>query len=130
MMDTLNICQFVFGPAWQLYGPGQIVEAVQNITGWDVDLDELQLVGERRLNLLRAFNAREGIGRDADVMPKKMYKALKGGASDGIALNEEELEKAKDTYYAEAGWDVATGVPTREKLEELELDWLAELMDI
>lgn len=130
MLDTLNLCQFVFGPAWQLYGPGQIVEAVQKITGWDVDLDELQLAGERRLNLLRAFNAREGIGRDADVMPKKMYKALQGGASDGIALNEEELEEAKDIYYAEAGWDVSTGVPTREKLEELELDWLVELMDV
>ena len=51
-------------------------------------------------------------------------------AKEARKLNEEELEKAKDTYYAEAGWDVATGVPTREKLEELELDWLAELMDI
>jgi aldehyde:ferredoxin oxidoreductase len=57
-MDSLNLCQFVYGPAWQLYGPQDMVETVQAITGWDVDLDELQKLGERRLNMLRAFNAR------------------------------------------------------------------------
>ncbi len=39
-----------------------------------------------------------------------------------------EVEQAKDWYYAMAGWDVATGTPTREKLEELELGWVAEIL--
>jgi len=125
-LDTVNICQFVFGPAWQLYSMQQLVDAVRKITGWEVDVDELQRVGERRLNLLRAFNAREGIGREADVLPKKLYKSLVGGKSDGYIVTEEEIEQAKDWYYAMSGWDVATGVPTREKLEELQLDWVAD----
>jgi aldehyde:ferredoxin oxidoreductase len=128
-MDTLNVCQFVFGPAWQLYGPEQFVEMVQRITGWDVNIGDLILIGKRRLNLLRAFNARDGIGREADELPKKMYQALVGGESDGIALTKEEIEAAKDTYYEMAGWDVESGTPTRAILEELDLGWVADLLE-
>ena len=125
-LDTVNMCQFVFGPAWHLYGTEQLAEAVNLITGWEVDVAELQQVGERRLNMLRAYNAREGIGREADVLPKKMKKALVGGKTDALALDDAELEQAKDWYYAMSGWDVATGIPTRAKLEELELGWIAD----
>ena len=59
-LDSVSVCQFVFGPAWHLYGPDQLVELVRTVTGWDVTIEELLLVGERRLNMLRAFNAREG----------------------------------------------------------------------
>jgi aldehyde:ferredoxin oxidoreductase len=125
-LDTVNMCQFVFGPAWHLYSMGQLKQAVQLITGWDVSMDELLLVGERRLNLLRAFNAREGIGREQDVLPKKLSKALTGGRSEGLLVAEEELEQAKDWYYELAGWEVETGMPTRNRLEQLELGWVAD----
>jgi aldehyde:ferredoxin oxidoreductase len=125
-LDTANFCQFVFGPAWQLYGPDQMVETVNAITGWDLTLDEAQQIGARRLNLLRAFNAREGLDRSDDRLPKKLEVPLRGGRSDGIAISPEDMEKAKDQYYAMAGWDVATGIPTRTRLEELELAWVAD----
>ena len=80
--------------------------------------------GERRLNMLRAFNAREGVGRDHDTLPKKLFKPLKGGASDGRSVKPEELEFALNTYYDLAGWDKATGVPTKAKLAELGLEWI------
>lgn len=128
-LDTLNICQFVFGPAWHLYGPGQIVEMVNLITGWDISIEQVLESGERRLNLLRAFNAREGIGRTYDTVPKKLLKPLTGGASDGIALSAEEIESAKDIYYQMAGWDIETGIPTRQKLEQLDLMWAADLLE-
>ncbi|TET86278.1 MAG: aldehyde:ferredoxin oxidoreductase [Anaerolineales bacterium] len=125
-IDSLAVCQFVYGPAWQLYSPAQLVEAVQAVSGWDVSLEELLRLGERRLNMLRCFNAREGIGREADRLPKKLMKPLTGGKSDGMFITEEEVERAKDWYYSMAGWDVATGLPTRKKLEELELHWLED----
>jgi len=129
-MDSLNLCQFVFGPAWQLYGPEEMVETVRAITGWDVDLDELQKVGERRLNMMRAFNAREGLGRKDDKLPEKFFKkALKGGPSDGWRLDAGEFEAALDTYFELCGWDVDTGLPSRSKLAELGLDWVAEQLD-
>ena len=125
-LDTLGLCQFVWGPSFHLYGPNQMVDMVRAVTGWDVSLWELMKVGERRLNLLRAFNAREGIDRQADKLPKKMFKALTGGPSDGVAVGQEEVDWAKDLYYEMAGWDVTTGTPTRAKLEELGLTWVAE----
>jgi aldehyde:ferredoxin oxidoreductase len=124
-LDSVNVCQFVYGPSWHLYGPGQLVDTVRAVTGWDVTIAEILEVGERRLNMLRAFNAREGFTREDDKLPKKMAKALKGGPSDGFNFTPEELERAKDTYYALAGWDVATGTPTPEKLNDLGLGWLA-----
>jgi aldehyde:ferredoxin oxidoreductase len=124
-MDSVSVCQFVFGPAWQLYGPHNLVEAVRAVTGWDVSLEELMKVGERRLNLLRAFNAREGAGSEADALPKKLSIPLTGGASDGVAVTVEEVETAKALYYQMAGWD-EEGRPTRHKLEELALGWAAD----
>jgi aldehyde:ferredoxin oxidoreductase len=124
-LDTVNVCQFVWGPAWQLYGPGQLAEAVRSVTGWNVSLWELMKVGERRLNLLRAFNAREGVGAEADTMPPKLLIPLQGGASDGMAVTAEEVEQAKAIYYQMAGWD-ERGCPTRAKLEELGLGWVAD----
>jgi aldehyde:ferredoxin oxidoreductase len=128
-LDSVNMCQFVFGPAWHLYSMGQLQEAVVAVTGWEVTVDELMQVGARRLNMLRAFNAREGIGREADVLPKKLQRALQGGRSDGILVTVEEVEQAKDQYYAMAGWDVASGTPTRARLEALDLGWVADMLE-
>jgi aldehyde:ferredoxin oxidoreductase len=124
-MDSLNLCQFVYGPAWQLYGPEDMLKLVQVVTGWEgVSFDELQKVGERRLNMMRAFNAREGIDRKADVVPEKLFKPLKGGVSDGWQLDRAEVESALDKYFEFCGWEIETGVPTREKLEDLDLEWV------
>jgi len=124
-LESVSVCQFVFGPAWHLYGPSQLVEAVRAVSGWNVSLWELMKVGERRLNLLRAFNAREGVGAEADTMPPKLLIPLQGGKSDGVAVTAEEVEAAKALYYAMAGWD-ENGRPTRPRLEELALGWVAD----
>ncbi len=126
-LDSLGLCQFVWGPSWQLYGPSDTVELVRSGTGWDATLEELIEAGERRLHLLRAFNAREGIGRSADVLPKKLFQPLGGkGPTAGVALTAEEFDRARDSYYQLAGCDPATGYPTLSKLADLGLEWLAE----
>jgi aldehyde:ferredoxin oxidoreductase len=130
-MDSLNLCQFVWGPAWQLYGPSDMVELVHAVTGWeDVTFSDLQKVGERRVNMLRAFNAREGFDRSNDVIPEKLFKPLKGGVSDGWVLDRNEINTAMDKYLEFCGWDVKTGNPTRAKLDELDLGWVADQLGI
>jgi len=124
-IDSISLCTFVFGAAWQLYDTSHIVEVVRASTGWNVSLWELMKVGERRLNLLQAFNAREGIGPEADTVPPKLLIPLEGGASDGLAITSEEVEAAKALYYSMAGWD-DNGRPTLAKLEELALGWVAD----
>jgi aldehyde:ferredoxin oxidoreductase len=123
-LDTASLCQFVWGPAWTMYGPDEIVRMAKAVTGWDVTIEEVQQVGERRINLMRAFNAREGTGRDKDTLPKKLAQPLKGGASDGFFISKEELETALDAYYELAGWDKQSGNPTQKKLAELGLEWI------
>jgi aldehyde:ferredoxin oxidoreductase len=129
LMNSVNVCQFVWGPAWQLYDCNQLVEMVRAVTGWGVSLWELMKVGERTLNLQRAFNAREGFTRADDVLPPKLSQPLKGGPSDGFRFDPDELERAKDTYYAMCRWD-ADGIPTRAGLEELSLGWVADLLGV
>ena len=126
-LDSLNLCQFVFGSAWQLYGPDDIVEMVQSVTGWeDFSYAEIEKVGERRINMMRAFNAREGFDRKDDLVPEKLFKPLKGGASDGWKLDRAEVDAAMEKYYELSGWDIGSGNPTRDKLEELDLGWVAD----
>jgi aldehyde:ferredoxin oxidoreductase len=126
-LDSADLCQFVFGPAWTLYGPQETVDFVRAATGWeDFTLDELLAVGERRLNMLRVVNARQGLDRGADRLPDKFFQPLKGeGPTAGTAISRDEIETAKDAYYDLAGWDRTTGNPTRETLARLGLEWAA-----
>ena len=125
-LDTLGLCQFVWGPSWQLYGPSETVELVRAATGWDATLEELLQAGERKMLLMRAFNAREGIGKSADTLPRKLFTPLTGqGPTAGVALTTEEFERARDAYYRLAGFDPDTGHPTKAKLGELGLEWAA-----
>lgn len=126
-LETISLCSFVYGPGWQLYTPVHMAELMSATTGWDVSVDELQEIGQKRVNLMRAFNHREGLTRADDKLPKKLYrKALEGGRSDGILLQEDEINSAIDMYYEQAGWDVQTGVPQRNTLEGIGLGWVAD----
>ena len=111
--------------------PDDMVELVRAVTGWDdVTFDELQKVGERRINMMRAFNAREGFDRKDDVLPEKLFKPLKGGVSDGWKLDRKEVEAALDTYFEFVAGMSKPGNPTRAKLEELDLGWVADQLGI
>jgi len=54
-----------------------------------------------------------------------MTEPLKAGASKGNVISQEDLKQMLDEYYIARGWDVNTGVPTKEKLLELGLGYVA-----
>lgn len=124
-LDSLALCQFVWGPAWCLYGPQEALELVQAVTGWqDFTMDELLAAGERRINLMRVFNARLGLGRQDDRLPDRFYEPLTGsGPTAGVALSRAEIEGALDEYYRLAGWDERTGNPKEETLDRLGIEF-------
>jgi len=131
MLDSVNLCHFVWGVSWPLYGPEQAVAMVKAVTGWDITLQELLEVGERRINMMRAFNAREGISRDQDTLsPKFFNQPLKGGPTDGVKVDKEQFEAAVQEYYLRCGWDESRGIPTRETLKRLDLIWVADQLGI
>ena len=124
MMDTLCLCQFAWGPAWQLYGPEELVEFCKYGIGWDTSIEELQEIGERRINMMRIFNEKAGFTRADDKLPKKAFIPIHYGEGEVAAITEEDFEAAMDAYYDLAGWDRVTGAPTAETKARLGLDWI------
>jgi aldehyde:ferredoxin oxidoreductase len=124
-LDSFALCLFVYGVGWQLYSPQDTVEIINAATGWDMTLDEFVTVGERRINMMRAFNMREGFTRKDDDMKKKFFEPLRGtGPTAGVYMTREQFEGMKDEYYRLNGWDPVTGNPTPEKLASLGLEWV------
>lgn len=126
--DTMGLCQFVWGPAWQVFGPNDLVALLKAAYGWDVSLYELMQVGERRINLMKVFNVREGLGRADDRLPDRLFEAIPDGPSRGLKVTRAEMESALDAYYAMAGWDPKTGVPSAGKLDALRMSWAKGLL--
>ena len=115
--NCLCLCLFV---PWS---PEEQVRMVQAATGWDVSSIELFRVGERAMALARVFNAREGFGPEDDHLAQRSYEPTTSGALADGGIDPDTLQDAMHTYYAMAGWDAETGVPTEVKLQELDVGW-------
>lgn len=115
-IDSAVLCHFVD------WSKEQVVEMVRAVTGWNTSLWELEKVGERVNNMGRLFNVARGFGPETDKLPRRFFEAFAGGPLAGVAVNAEAMDKARRLYYGMSGWD-ERGVPTRAKLEELELGW-------
>jgi aldehyde:ferredoxin oxidoreductase len=115
VFDSIGACKFM-GMALMAE---DIVPVIANATGWDFDVDEFRMAGERIVNLARAFNVREGASREDDTLPKRLLEEpLPEGPAEGLVV---DLEPLLDAYYEARGWDKATGKPTAAKLTELGL---------
>jgi len=124
--DNLGICKWLYGLF--AYQDVNMAHRFFNlVTGKDWDLQQLLTVSERVRNLERMFDVRQGLTRKHDDLPKKFFEVpLAKGKFAGQVLKREEFEKMKEEYYELRGWDKATGIPTRAKLEELGLKEVAD----
>jgi aldehyde:ferredoxin oxidoreductase len=119
--DSLVMCRFTSERGWGLFLGEPYARMVRAVTGWDVSAEELERIGERIINLERLFNVREGVRRQADVLPwKVMHEPIPEGPSAGMYCPPAELSAMLDAYYALRGWD-ADGVPTPGRLDALGL---------
>jgi aldehyde:ferredoxin oxidoreductase len=139
---TLNHAARVLGITGDTVTESQVYTAV---TGKDSDDAEFARTGERIFNLQRGILLRQGWpGRRGDrIMDYLFIEPLKKGelfcnpecvmpgkdgeiiSREGAVVDREGFEGMKDEYYALRGWDIATGFPTRAKLNELGLDDVA-----
>lgn len=115
ILDSLKICKFlIFYEA----SPKKILEWLNLITDWNLDFNEFLKAGERIYNLKRIFNCSLGMTRKDDNLPSRVLTYRKD--DDDMFGNIIDLDKLLNDYYEVRGWD-ENGVPTKEKLEELDL---------
>jgi len=116
--DSLEMCKTV---ARQKLGlPANVVGILKAVTGREWTKQDLVKIGERKVNLERLFNLREGLKPSDDTLPwRVLNEPLPDGASAGSVV---KLEPLLDDYYGARDWDRRTGWPSRKKLAELNLE--------
>ena len=107
--------------------PGVLAKFYNAVTGCSLSAKDVMHIGERIINLERAFNVREGLTRKDDTLPKRFLdEVLPDGPGKGQTV---KLEPMLDEYYQLRGWEKDTGFPTRKKLEELDLKEVADELE-
>lgn len=139
--DSLTWCYFGSMPVWtSLNTPDYMgdlsigAKIFSAVTGIDRTLDEMLHAHERAFNLERAIAVREGRRREHDIMNDYQFTKARWPQPDGPNsspdwMNKKLFRKLMDKYYTARGWDLATGIPRRSKLEELDLKDVADELE-
>jgi aldehyde:ferredoxin oxidoreductase len=100
--------------------------------GTAVEVDTLIEAATRMRHLERAFLGMCGLTREDDKISKAYHGRIRPGGSlvPELGFTEAELEEMKDDYYRLLGWDLKTGMPTREILESYGLEDVADKMGL
>jgi len=128
LWDCLGMC--LRAPINRFFHIKTIAELYTSLTGIEISPVELMKGAERAWNVHRLLNAKLGFDRKDDRPPDIWFIPLEG--ADGQKyhlydyyrknrLTREDLDGPLDDYYDERGWNKKTGLPTPEKLEELDL---------
>jgi aldehyde:ferredoxin oxidoreductase len=131
--DLLGLCKFAYyRSATFSYLRKKGVELATRFynacNGTKLSEEEMLQAGERAFNIEKAFNAREGAGREKDLIPERFFKeALAGGGpSHGAVVDRGKFDLILDEYYQARGWNERTGLQKRKTLEKLGLKDIAE----
>jgi len=125
LLTSLGICEY----RHKSLDVDKLAEFYSAATGIEISPSEIQKAGDRIWNLYKALNVREGFSRKDDRFPPRWLEPLKAPSGEEIILRDclgrplsaDDLERLLDDYYDERGWEVESGIPTREKLMDLGL---------
>jgi aldehyde:ferredoxin oxidoreductase len=125
--DSLQVCCFTTHWSYAVLTPDQ-VEYFNAITGWNFTEEDFQEVGERIVNLERAYWNRQMSGAREDTVPERfttepMPQGIPEQTNVGTVL---PLSDMLQKYYKYRDWDPKTGFPTERKLKQLGLDYVAK----
>jgi aldehyde:ferredoxin oxidoreductase len=112
--DSLGICRLCT-PNLAL-----TLDCLNAITGWDWSVEDAREFGLRNVNLMRIFNFRHGLTKESEAPSVRYGSTPVDGPAEGKGI-QEHWGAIRDNYYAEMGWDVATGKPLPETLKKLGL---------
>jgi aldehyde:ferredoxin oxidoreductase len=127
--DSMVLCRFTGERGFGMLLNEAFSEMVNGVTGFGMTTQDLERVGERVINLERAFNVREGVRRKDDLLPYRvMHEPIPFGPSKGRYCPPAELDQMLDEYYALRQWS-SDGVPTKERLASLGLQDLISTLE-
>ena len=119
--DSLILCRFIEERGFGSTNNESVAKVLNFVTGWDVDVGELETIGERIYNLERLMNVRRGVSRDRDTLPyRTMNEPIPEGPAAGRCCRPEDLDAMLDEYYRLRGW-TEMGIPSEQKLMALGL---------
>lgn len=119
--DCAPMCAFLLDMAVPGVCLTNTKDLVNSTTGLELTEDDVLAIGERMNNLAHAYNILAGMTRADDTLPYRfMNEAIPDGPSKGASIPQKDLDYMLDEYYGARGWD-KNGVPTREKLTELNM---------
>lgn len=123
LSDSFGVCSFNYGnwPNTLIY-PEDFAELYSAATGVECTGEDMLKAAERIINVEKAFNIREGWTREDDQPPERWVKeAQPNGGTKGERAHLDKFNMMLDEYYSLRGWDKDLGLPTRKKLEQLDL---------
>jgi aldehyde:ferredoxin oxidoreductase len=127
--DSLVLCRFTGERGFGMLLNETFPQMVNGVTGWSLTTEDLERVGERIINLERAFNVREGVRRKDDLLPYRvMHEPIPFGPAKGRYCPPDELDRMLDEYYTLRHWS-RDGIPTKEHLTALELQDVIATME-
>lgn len=121
--DSVGTCRFNTRMNSKL-----LAEAVSAATGWDFTAEEGHRAGRRAVNLMRAFNLRAGIVREHDRPSARYGSTPVDGPTVGISILP-HWDAMLRNYYQLMGWDLETGIPLPETLEDLGIGYVNRDLD-
>ncbi len=128
-LDALGLCVFGYAPRGVM-PIDTMVDCVGAVTGWDADLFEFMRAGERGTMIARAFNSREGFCVEEDRLPPRLFDPKPDGVDAGRHIfKAADFERAIRLYYEMIGCDPDSGRPSRAKLLDLGLEWVADMLE-
>lgn len=126
MADTLMFCKFCKTTKGVCNTFGGLAELYAIVTGIEMTAKKLKKAGERIWNLEKAYNIREGWNKKDSRPPLRVIREpVPSGPAKGARLTEEEIETMLSAYYEARGW-TKDGIPTKQKLIDLELNHIAD----
>jgi aldehyde:ferredoxin oxidoreductase len=119
-----------FGPAPRSFIQVEdVVKIVNAATGWNLSLIDLLKIGERATNLARIFNLREGFTPQDDRLPERIFMPSEAGALTGLGIDHTEFDRAMRDLYVLKDWNWETGIPSLQRLNELDIAWALDLIE-
>jgi aldehyde:ferredoxin oxidoreductase len=119
--DSLVICCF----PCRLCDSKFLMDALNAVTGWAWDKEQVPKFGHMVSNLLRCFDIKHGRNKNAE-QPSPRYCSTPAEGPGKIFSVASCWEQMRDKFYDYMGWDKETGRPLPETLRRVGLDELVQ----